>query len=276
MRWNKGAQLIEDGLNNEHEHMRRASLLNLPYMLAEPLGADLMDAITFIADNHANIDQVRLDALDRFKRVSAALVDRSRHYAARHAGKAYTHMRLEYNVLAMKWLQHQTGIEDMAVPDLLLSGMPVVGMGLPSPFFTDAPSPPAISLQHLLMGAPARRAQLMQKVVHYRPQDIPALRAALSKTMLEVERHCMAGPFTESDVNDMFGTHWNPCRRFALHQGHSADGSIKYRVIDDHTENDNNKSAERCQRIHMAGVSTIMLMVKALSRALTERDAQQQ
>eukprot|EP00971_Amphidinium_carterae_P188915 3750424-Amphidinium_carterae.1 len=61
---------------------------------------------------------------------------------------------------------------------------------------------------------------------------------------------------------------WNPCRRFALRQGLRADGSIKYRVIDDHTENDNNKSAGRCQRIHMAGVSTLMLMIKALSRSL--------
>eukprot|EP00971_Amphidinium_carterae_P349298 6490949-Amphidinium_carterae.1 len=256
--------------------MRRASLLSLPYMLVEPLGEDLMQAVTFIADHHADIDQVRLNALSRLTRVCTALADRSRAYASARAGQAYRQMRLEYNVLAMKWIQHQTGIEDRAVPDLLLSGMPIVGMGLPSPFFADAPSPPAISLQHLLMGAPPRRVQLLQKVLNFRPQDIPALRAALAKTMIEVERHCMAGPYTEGDIGDMFGAHWNPCRRFALHQGHCADGSIKYRVIDDHTENDNNKSAERCQRIHMSGVSTLMLMVKALSRALAERGAPQQ
>eukprot|EP00971_Amphidinium_carterae_P270843 5374493-Amphidinium_carterae.1 len=275
MRWHKGAQLIEDGLDNEHEHMRRASLLTLPYMLAEPLGADLMDAITFIADQHHDIDKVRLDALTRLKRVCAALADRSRAYASSRAGRAYKQMHLEYNVLAMKWIQQQTGIEDRAVPDLLLSGMPVVGKGLPSPFFTDAPSPPAIPLQHLLMGAPPRREQLAQKVLRFRPQDIPAVRAALAKTMTEVERHCMSGPYTEKDISDMFGAHWNPCRRFALQQGVCADGSLKYRVIDDHTENDNNKSAARCQRIHMAGVSTLMLMIKALSRALADVGAPQ-
>eukprot|EP00971_Amphidinium_carterae_P005162 102987-Amphidinium_carterae.1 len=94
--------------------------------------------------------------------------------------------------------------------------------------------------------------------------------------MLEVERKCMDGPFTEAAINAMFGSLWNPCRRFALQQGTNPDGSIKYRVIDDHTENDNNKSAARTQRIRMAGVSTLMLMVKAMARRLADQGAQQQ
>eukprot|EP00971_Amphidinium_carterae_P165329 3277114-Amphidinium_carterae.1 len=88
----------------------------------------------------------------------------------------------------MKWLQQQTHIEDKAVPDLLLSGLPIVGKGVSSPFFVDMPAPPAIPLQHLLMGAPPRRRKLADKVQNYRPQDVPALRAALSKTMTEVDK----------------------------------------------------------------------------------------
>eukprot|EP00971_Amphidinium_carterae_P053788 1059339-Amphidinium_carterae.1 len=130
--------------------------------------------------------------------------------------------------------------------------MPIVGEGLRSPFFDADPCQATISLPHLLMGAPPRRAQLARKALSYRPQDIPALQAALDKTMLEVDRSCMEGPYTETEVNAIFGCHWNPCRRFALQQGRNQDGTIKYRVIDDHSENDNNKSAARAQRIRMA------------------------
>eukprot|EP00971_Amphidinium_carterae_P075368 1489142-Amphidinium_carterae.1 len=40
LRWCKQTQLIEDGLDDQHEHMRRACLLTLPYMLTEPLESD--------------------------------------------------------------------------------------------------------------------------------------------------------------------------------------------------------------------------------------------
>eukprot|EP00971_Amphidinium_carterae_P174596 3461130-Amphidinium_carterae.1 len=55
----------------------------------------------------------------------------------------------------MKWLQQQTNVEDRAVPDPLLSGLPIVGKGISSPFFVDMPTPPVIPLQHLLMGRPS-------------------------------------------------------------------------------------------------------------------------
>eukprot|EP00971_Amphidinium_carterae_P193365 3837122-Amphidinium_carterae.1 len=85
-------------------------------------------------------------------------------------------MRLEYNVLTMKWLQQRTNIEDRAVPDLLLSGLPIVGKGLTSTFFVDAPPSAAIPLQHLLMGALPRRQRLAKRF--------------------------MSGPHTLAEVND--------------------------------------------------------------------------
>eukprot|EP00971_Amphidinium_carterae_P325562 6455905-Amphidinium_carterae.3 len=57
----------------------------------------------------------------------------------------------------MKWLQHHTQVEDKAIPDLLLKGLPIVGVGLHYPFFDADPAPPAITLPHLLMGAPAEK-----------------------------------------------------------------------------------------------------------------------
>eukprot|EP00971_Amphidinium_carterae_P255408 5070400-Amphidinium_carterae.1 len=214
--------------------MRRASLLQLPYMLTEPLHPDVMSTIAFVAANHSNIEEIRLAALQRLEHVANALSERNQEYTHQHAGVAYRRMGLNYHILAMKWLQQQTQVEDRAIPDLLLKGMPVVGVGLHSPFFDADPSLAVIPLPHLLMGAPPRRAKLARKALSYRPQDIPALQAALEKTMIEVERKCMDGPFTEEAINAMFGSLWNPCRRFALQQGSNPDGSIKFRVIDDH------------------------------------------
>eukprot|EP00971_Amphidinium_carterae_P346080 6487334-Amphidinium_carterae.2 len=98
----------------------------------------------------------------------------------------------------MKRLQHHTQIEDKAVPDLLLKGMPIVGEGLSLPHFRCRPSAPVINLPHLPMGAPAHRIQLARKAMAYRPRDLPALQA---------ERNCLEGTFTGVDINDLFG----PC-----------------------------------------------------------------
>eukprot|EP00971_Amphidinium_carterae_P173518 3439624-Amphidinium_carterae.1 len=46
------------------------------------------------------------------------------------------------------------------VPDLLLKGMPIVGPSLRSPFFSQEQVEPSLTLQHFLIGAPARRVQL--------------------------------------------------------------------------------------------------------------------
>eukprot|EP00971_Amphidinium_carterae_P255203 5066262-Amphidinium_carterae.2 len=94
MRWCKTAQLIEDGLDDQDEHMRRASLLALPYLLTEPLGPDMLQTIAFIATEREDIDTFRRQALQRLRSVSSALAARSRAYASKHAGQAYKHMRL--------------------------------------------------------------------------------------------------------------------------------------------------------------------------------------
>eukprot|EP00971_Amphidinium_carterae_P341588 6480457-Amphidinium_carterae.1 len=78
----------------------------------------------------------------------------------------------------------------------------------------------------------------------------------------------MAGPFTAAQLTAKYGAHWNPSRRFAIQQGCKPDGSIKFRVIDDHSASDNNKTTGRVQKLEMSNVSTLMLMVKSLARQL--------
>ena len=44
----------------------------------------------------------------------------------------------------MEILQEKVGVEDTSVPTLCLSGMPIVGKGLTSPFFLEYKVPPTI------------------------------------------------------------------------------------------------------------------------------------
>eukprot|EP00971_Amphidinium_carterae_P347269 6489178-Amphidinium_carterae.1 len=114
LRWQKSAQLIEDGLHDEWEHVRRATLLQPPYLLSEPLAGDLQSTIAFVAEDPCRLQQARESALAELQQVCASLKQPSELYAAQHAGRAYRHMQLSYNVLAMKWLQTRVDVADPA------------------------------------------------------------------------------------------------------------------------------------------------------------------
>eukprot|EP00971_Amphidinium_carterae_P317063 6302924-Amphidinium_carterae.1 len=148
--------------------------------------------------------------------------------------------------------------------------MPIVGPSLRSPFFPEEHVEPSITLQHLLIGAPARRVQLCRQLRSQAASDPVAARAAVSKTQAEVAAHVMSGPFTATALTTKHGAHWNPCRRFAIQQGCQLDGSPKFRVIDDHSANDNNKTTGKVQKLRMSSVSTLMLMIKSMARHLQQ------
>ena len=62
----------------------------------------------------------------------------------------------------------------------------------------------------------------------------------------------MAGPYTSEEVLAKHGKYFNVVQSFGLQQGNAADGSVKYRRIDDHTASHNNLAAHRRQKINMA------------------------
>ena len=269
LRWRKSRQLIEDGIHDPAEDLQRAKLLEHPSSSLEVLPLDLTDAIEFVADNFDSLGEIRHIAMATLSTKVDVLDDTSLKH--RFAGQAFQHMRLHIKIAAMEWLQDQVHIEDRKVPRLLLTGMPIVGEALESPFFVEDYHPAELSIHHLLAGSKPRRVALAKKALLFRPQDVECLRAALAKTLDEVDSGSMGPALTAEQVTDTHGPHWNAVRRFGLRQGLDASGAAKIRTIDDHSECDNNKAASRTQRIPMSSVATLMVMIKQLRLRLLHR-----
>lgn len=166
----------------------------------------------------------------------------------------------------MEVLAARYAIEDRAVPRLLLEGMPIVGDALKSEFFTDYEVPAAITLEELLSSAPQRRESVIKRVKLMAKQGgLPMATAIWEKTQKEVSSGAMSGPFTREKLLEMHGKHYNVVPSFGLEQGVDSDGMAKFRRIDDHTAGHTNLAACRKQKIEMAMIDYLVVMVKSLA-----------
>ena len=72
----------------------------------------------------------------------------------------------------------------------------------------------------------------------------------------------MAGPFSEAALEARHGRHFNVIPSFGLRQGVKEDGAPKYRRIDDHSAGQTNAAATRMQKIPMAMVDYVVVMIR--------------
>ena len=75
-------------------------------------------------------------------------------------------MGKKLHIPLMKWLQRITDVEDKAVPDLCLHGMPIVGEALESPFFEPFAEAAEISVAELLKSRPFARQRILDRFEH--------------------------------------------------------------------------------------------------------------
>ena len=159
----------------------------------------------------------------------------------------------------MEQVGKRYGIEDHAVPILCLTGMPIIGKTLESPFFDPYPVPASITVKELVASAPSRRQKTLRRVkMMAEAGGADLCRAIWDKTLKEVAKGSMAGPFSHSEVEAKYGRWYNVVPSFGLEQGD------KYRRIDDHSASHNNLASERTQRIQMAMVDYLMVMVRSM------------
>ena len=136
-----------------------------------------------------------------------------------------------------------------------------------SPFFIPH-AVPATTLQELLFAAPERRVKLFAMMRSEGiGRELEAAQAAFDKTQGEVAGGKMSEAITEAEVTKQHGPFWNVVRRFGIKQGVNSKGFPKYPTTDDHTENDNNNASGRTQKVVMAGVNIIMLIIRVIARA---------
>ena len=96
----------------------------------------------------------------------------------------------------------------------------------------------------------------MRRVEYMATKGSPQLAEAIyAKTLKEVKKGSMGGPFSEEEMVRRHGTYYNLIPAFGLEQGLSETGEVKYRRIDDH-------AAERRQKINMAMTDYLVTMVK--------------
>ena len=230
--YGKRTQLIPDGLVSTKKHVREALKLEHPFTTLESLKEDHRIALENQQESCEATVQDRLRALASWRQLSKS--------------------------------QDILKLEDKEVPKLCLTGMPIVGEALESPFFEPYKVPAAITLEELLASSQKRRASTINRVAFMaQKSSVAQAQSIYAKTLKEVQKGTMGGPYSHEELVRKYGSYYNVIPSFGLEQGTDEAGKPKYRRIDDHTAGFTNLAATRTQRINMAMCDYLVVMVRA-------------
>ena len=263
-------QLVPDGLEDPVEHLAQSKRCAFPQWSEDSLHEDVDRSIEALAASKREIVKSRLHLMSILKSKSEELKPEK---DLCYADAAYTAKKLgcKLHVPLMKWLQDVTKVEDRAVPDLCLTGMPIVGDALESPFFHAYPESGTLTLSQLLSSAPARRKKIIDNFLASSSRTpLHILKEVERKTQKEVVAGTMGPPMEEGEVSAKFGPFWNVVPSFGIEQGLDESGKPKVRRIDDHTACENNAAANRKQKVPMATVNSVAAMARAVTRDVAD------
>ena len=263
--YGKNCPLIPKGLHDPKLHLKEAIRLKHPFNSGEALKQDHRKVLSFFESNSLSNNTNRLRSLAELRVLakSSEVVSRNNHLR-QGAGSNAKRLGLKPNVALIELLTKKFSLEDTAIAELCLSGMPIVGEALQSPFFNEFEVPAEISLAELLRSAPSRRYSLRNRIKKMAEDADPEMAKSIyNKTIQEVQSGSMSGPFSEDHLEKEFGKFWNLVPAFGLHQGEDEAGNPKFRRIDDHSASWNNSAGKRMQKIPMAMVDYIISMISA-------------
>eukprot|EP00435_Cladocopium_sp_Y103_P071893 s30_g38.t1 len=269
--YGKRVQLIPDGTNDPRLHLEQALKLEHPFSSETTLKPDHAEALSSMSKVSSFQTRRRLQTLSEWISLAKSHdIVQKQHCHEGMASQCAKRLGRKPRTALMEALGIRYHIEDSALPMLCLTGMPIVGRALESPFFEEYHVPASITLAELLKTAPARRGSVLGRVRMMGRMGGPELAEAIwRKTMKEVAKGTMSGPYTVDAMLSRHGTHFNVVPSFGLKQGHDEHGNPKFRRIDDHTASHNNLAAERRQRIQMSMVDYLMVMIAAASKQLS-------
>ena len=270
--YGKRVQLIPDGLNDPELHLNRALELVHPFDSFDSLKRDHQEALDYMTSLRMSLPKHRLKTLGEIKQLSECsdVCDKQSIHEKFASVSALKLGRKPWTAL-MEVLQDRYGIEDTSVPSLCLTGMPIVGKALSSPFLLQHDVPAAISVRELLSLSKKHRATMMSRVVRMAESSGEQTSAAIwGKTIKEVSEGSMAGPFTLEEIQSRHGSFFNVVPSFGLEQGLDESGKPKFRRIDDHSACLNNSAAHRAQKIEMANVDYLAIMIRSLQETFKE------
>ena len=128
-RWQGAAVLTPDGLNSPEKHLLRAQSLTHPSYLASPLHADLRSNAEWLLATGRDACRVRLHRVHALRDLAAELEPERSKWNARASTSARA-LGCRFHLPLQAHVQKAMGVEDMAVPELLNVGLPIVGDAL--------------------------------------------------------------------------------------------------------------------------------------------------
>eukprot|EP00435_Cladocopium_sp_Y103_P062053 s206_g23.t1 len=212
--YGKRQQLIPDGLNSIREHLEKALRLPHPFNTMESLKEDHRKALEAQVLSGKDMNELRLKVLADWRQLSGSLDIKSMQQEHdRGASQNARRLGRKLRTALMEILGKRHGLEDRAVPQLCLTGMPIVGSALESPFFENYDVPAAISLAELLASAQRRRQSALRRVEFMaKRSSVSQAEAILKKTNKEVAQGTMGGPFGHEELVKRHGAYYNVIR----------------------------------------------------------------
>ena len=157
--YGKRVQLIEDGINDELVHLNLAKDLIHPFSTLDVLKQEHKEALEFTEVECDLANLKRLKTLARWRELAESSEVKS--LQAEHhkkAGIAARKLGLKPRTALLSRLGKIYRVEDTAVPELCLTGMPIVGTALTSAFFQPYEVPARLTLAELLKKVVSQRS----------------------------------------------------------------------------------------------------------------------
>ena len=224
-------QLIEDGLSPE-AHLRKALRLPHPFQREVTLFEPVAHALKYAPESADVCLELRLDTIAAVRKLcSHAMIENMIALELIHADvKAILcsggHIK---NVVAMRELHYSYSLPDWGAAPYLLTGLPLVGPSDFVPGMLERFVPPEYSVQEF---SDTWKAQNEKVYPRLGPSDDKELdRQAYSKTLQELERGVIRGPFRSIEALPMP----DPCiiPRCGTWEQHGGAEEPTVRVIDD-------------------------------------------
>lgn len=262
----KRTQMIPDGLNCPRRHLEIAKGLDHPFDGEISLSDRHQDCLDKLQGNLEKLNKSRLKSLAELRslvkscKAEQTKVNRKASWTTRALG-------CKVQTVAMERLQAKLGIEDLGVPAACLFGLKVLGPAQESPFFTPFDVPPKMTWGEFHSSKRQRSLELIERVK--RMSDLGGqemAKAIWKKTQKEIDAGSMGPPQTWDEIDELFKGDFQVVPSFGLEQGVDDSGLPKFRRIDDHTAAGNNLVAHRTQKVPMAMVDQVGLMVKSLAK----------
>ena len=262
--YGKRLQLIPDGLCCPQKHLEAAKRLQHPF---DSLAAHKVDHEAALKEFSSPNELIarRFQSLDRLKLWEKEL--QSRQFEA-NKGASWTARKLglKPRTVLMERLQDLLNIEDREVPQFCLQGLNITGRAAESPFFESFPVPPSMSKHTFHSNKWERSMDMIRRVKYMAQKGSPELAAAIwEKTMKEVKKGTMGPPLSLDQTVDRYEGDFQVTPSFGLAQGCDEQGNPKFRRIDDHSASGVNPSAHRLQKVPMAMVDYVGVMVRAVA-----------